>query len=69
MTNPPTKKPVGKVKQLLAAGDPPLFALTPIFDRRTVTIEGKKTEQVLLSTIGGMSWINVDLRDITTDSD
>lgn len=59
-----SKKPVGKVRSIVAAGDPPLVGETPIFDRRTVEIQGKRVEQVEIDYLGSLQFINVNPRDI-----
>lgn len=64
-----SKKPIGRVKQIMAAGDPPLVGETPIFDRRTAEIQGKRVEQVEISYLDSMQFINVNPRDIVVGWD
>lgn len=58
------KATVAKLKQVMAAGDPPLIGTTPVYDRRTVVIAGKDTEQAQINFLGDLTWINVTPGDV-----
>jgi len=57
----------GVVRQVMAAGDPPIVGEVPFSDRREIEIRGRLYQQVEINYLGGRQFINVEPRDIVWD--